>query len=98
MASQPTSGDQLVTIAAAGTTVSSDTATTLRRVLIAGTYVGSVEFYDSATAAGTAAGNLLYNVGIPALNIHRNIDVFARTRNGLVVVATGTPTLFYTKD
>lgn len=98
MSSQPTSGDSYVIVSAAGTTVSSDTGITLKKVIVPGTYIGSVEFYDSATAAGTAATNRIFNIGLPAADLHRSIDINAKARNGLVVVATGTPTLVYTKD
>ena len=98
MSSQPASGDQWVNISAAGTTVASNTNATLKRIVLAGTYVGSVEFYDSATAAGTAASNKIYDLGLPLLNQYKNIDVNARVRNGLVYVATGTPIMTFTWD
>lgn len=93
---QPTAGDIGTYVAAAGTVVVSNKNAVLRRVIIPGTFVGSVEFYDSATAAGTAAGNNIYNVGIPALNQYRSIDLNVQTRTGLVYVATGTPALTFT--
>lgn len=94
--SQPISGDQWVTVTGVGTTVTSARPTNLHRVILPGTYVGSVEWYDSATAAGTAATNLIYSVGLPTTSGVRSIDIHARTRYGLVHVATGTPTLTYT--
>lgn len=98
MANQPTSGGQYVFVSAAGTTVVTNRDANLYNVLIPGTYIGSVEFYDSATAAGTAAGNKIYQVGLPGLNQNQSISINARTRNGLTYVATGTPTVGFTWD
>ena len=96
MASQPVSGDNWKYIVAAGTTVLSDKDVTLRKVVFAGTFVGSVEFYDSATAAGTAAGNNMYNVAIPLLNAYKEVEINAQGTRGLTAVATGTPILMVT--
>lgn len=91
-------GDQYTIVSAAGSVVVSNKGVTLKRILIPGTYIGSVEFYDSATVAGTAASNNVYNVVLPGLNLNKSIDVHARTRTGLVYAATGTPTLTFTWD
>lgn len=81
-------------IQAAGTTVLSDLGPgNLMRVVLGGTYVGSVEFYDSRTAAGTAAGNLIFNLALPLLNQYKNVDLAFPFKSGLTAVATGTPTL-----
>lgn len=80
-------------IIAAGTTVLSDQAGNLVRAILPGTYVGSVEFYDSRTTAGTAAGNQIYNIGLPLTNLYRNIEMDFPFKRGLVSVATGTPTV-----
>lgn len=98
MASQPTSGDQGTLVIAAGTVVVSDKSATLKNIIFAGTFVGSVEFYDTKTAAGTAAGNNKYNVGIPLLNQYKSVEMNMRFRTGIVYVATGTPTLAFTWD
>lgn len=95
---QPVSVSQFKQVAAAGTTVISDIGAGLQNVIIGGTFVGSVEWYDSSTAAGTAAGNLIFNVGLPATFLYRSIPIAAQTKKGLVVVATGTPSLTYTYD
>lgn len=98
MANQPVSGNQFTYIAAAGTIVVTDRPTTLYNVLLPGTFVGSVEWYDTNGTAGTAAGNKIYNVALPGLNQNQSIQINARARNGLVYVATGTPTLTFTWD
>lgn len=98
MANQPTTNSAYTYVSGAGTTVVRDSNVNLQRIILHGTFVGSVEFYDSATAAGTAAGNNFYNVAIPLTNAYKSIDLGLRTRNGLVVVATGTPILTYTYD
>ena len=94
--SQPISGDQFVRVVAAGTTITSNGPTNLKRVLVSGTFIGSAEWYDTATAAGTAAGNLIYTIGLPGLNQNQSIEVHSRVRTGLTCVATGTPILTYT--
>lgn len=80
-------------VIAAGTTVLSDSKGNLARVILPGTYVGSVEFYDSRTTAGTAAGNNIYNLGLPLLNQYKNVDLDFPFKTGLTIVATGTPLL-----
>lgn len=98
MASQPTSGDQYSIIGTVGTVVLANHTTTLKRILIPGTFVGSVAFYDSPTAAGTTATNNIYNVVLPGVNTNRSIEVHARMREGLTYAATGTPTITVTWD
>ena len=90
---QPTSLPAYSTIIAAGTTVLAGGPTTIARVILPGTYVGTVELYDSPTAAGTAAGNLITSFAIPTLTTPRSVEIGARTRYGLTYVATGTPTM-----
>jgi putative Mn2+ efflux pump MntP len=98
MASQPVSGDQYVTIGTIGTTIVSDSAATLKRVIVGGTYVGSVYFYDSATIAGTAATNLVFTAAIPGAHLQNTMELNARFRNGIIATALGTPILTFTWD
>ena len=98
ISSQPIIGDQYVIVGTVGTIVVTDKTATLKRVVLPGTYVGTVAFYDTATAAGTASTNNILTVGIPLLNQYQTIDVNARVVNGLVYAATGTPTLTFTWD
>ncbi len=98
MASQPASYPTYKPVTASGTTVISDIPVNLAQVIVNGTYVGSVEFYDTAGTAGTAASNLLWNLGIPATKTNTTYPLNFRTNKGLVVVATGTPVLAYTLD
>ena len=93
---QPTSGDNFTAVSAAGSVVVSNKNATLERVIIAGTYVGSVAFYDSATVAGTAGTNLIYTAVLPGLNLNQSIDIHAHGRTGLVYAALGTPVLTFT--
>ena len=95
---QPVSYPTYKPVIAAGTTVVSDQPVNLSQIIVNGTFVGSVEFYDATTTAGTAAGNLLWNLPIPTTNINKVYSLNFQTRKGLVVVATGTPTLAYTID
>lgn len=92
--SQPVSSNLGSFIQAAGTTVlSNEGRGNLVRTILPGTFVGSVEFYDSATAAGTTAGNLMFNIGLPLINQYKSVDIGLPFRRGLTVVATGTPTV-----
>ena len=76
-----------------GTTVVSASPAVLRRVVIPGTYVGSVTISDSATAAGTAAGNRLAVFGLPATQQPISIEFGVQCRTGIVYEATGTPVM-----
>ena len=96
MSSQPTSGDQFTSVSAAGSVVISDKGATLQRVIISGTYVGSVAFYDSATVAGTAGTNLIYTAVLPGLNLNQSVEIHVYGRIGLVYAALGTPVLTFT--
>ncbi len=96
MSTQPVSADQWVSVTAAGTVVVANRTASLSRIILPGTYIGTVEFYDSPTAAGTTAAKEIYRVGIPLLNQYQHIDVFAQAKTGLTYVATGTPTLTFT--
>lgn len=70
-----------------------DRPVVLAKVVVPGTYVGTTAFYDSATAAGTAATNLVMSIGLPALRYPDSLDLNMQFRNGLVVTKTGTPSL-----
>ena len=89
---QPVSGYNYYVIPdGVGTYVLTDRASKLYGVAIPGTYVGTMKVYDSATAAGTAATNLLLSKGIPATVLSQNILFEAQCKKGIVVEATGTP-------
>lgn len=66
---------------------------TLKRIIIPGTFIGSVSFFDAAAIAGTAASNLILTVGLPASGVPNVIDVDANVRDGIVYASTGTPTM-----
>ena len=95
---EPANGFQWAKVSG-GTSITlvSDRNTYFKRIVVPGTYVGTLALYDSATVAGTTAGNNFMTIGLPALNHPNDIDVDARLRNGLVYDATGTPlvTLIY---
>lgn len=80
-------------VSAAGTTVLTNRTTTLVRVVVPGTYVGTVNIFDSATAAGTSASTQIVSLGLPATSVAGHIEVGAKCSNGLTYAATGTPTL-----
>ena len=100
MANQPYSGAQSGTVGTAGpgTIVVKNTSGNLYRVIIPGTYVGSVTFHDAATAAGTTASSAIITLGLPGVNTFRSIDIGVRFRTGLVYETTGTTSMVYVWD
>jgi len=78
---------------AASTAVIKNMKTVLGKIVIPGTYVGTVAFYDSSTAAGTADGNTILTVGLPTTSIPQSLDLGIQCKNGLTVTSDGTPTL-----
>lgn len=65
----------------------------LYRVVIPGTYVGTVNIFDSSTIAGTSASNQIISLPIPNTNVGGNIELGLRVRNGITYAATGTPSV-----
>jgi hypothetical protein len=93
---QPSSGYQYNAVAggtAASTTVLKSTNAVLQSIIIPGTYVGSLVFFDSATAAGTATTNQVLALGLPATAVPASLLIEAEFRNGLTYTASGTPTV-----
>ena len=76
-----------------GTTVLSNQPTVLVRVVLPGTYVGTVIMHDSASATGTSTTSPVYTLPIPTINGPvSSIEIGAQCKNGLTIEATGTPT------
>ena len=92
---QPVSGDQYVIITGVGSVVLAGGVATLKRVFLPGSYIGTVSFYDSATVAGTAAGNNVITFGstVDSNSMNRSVELNARCIRGLVYTAQGTPTM-----
>ena len=86
-------GDNWRAISGVGSIVLSDQQTTFRSVTLSGTYVGTVVFYNSATVAGTTAGNQIISLGLPATSDFRTISLNKNCTNGLVYAASGTPVM-----
>lgn len=95
---QPVAAPQPVVIGTIGTTVVSSESASLQSILLPGTFVGTVIFHNASSAAGTSATSPVYTVGIPLLNQYKDIKVNAQFNKGIVVEATGTPTLTFTWD
>lgn len=93
MASQPVdSGDMWTSVSGGvGTAVLKDMKASLVRVVVPGTYVGTINFHDASTAAGTTATSQILSLGIPATSVPFDLEVGANCKNGLVYQATGTP-------
>jgi len=67
----------------------------LQRILVGGTFVGTIAFYDSATIAGTTATNEVWSFGNPTTTFPQAYEIGANLRSGLVYTATGTPVLTF---
>lgn len=92
--SQPISGDQWTKISGGvGTVVVAARQSVLKRVVIPGTYVGSVTLHDASAAAGTTSTSGFLTFGLPTTSIPQSIEVNANCKNGLVYEATGTPVM-----
>ena len=79
--------------AGAGTIALADRTASLVRVVIPGTYVGTVSFHDAASVTGTTATSMITSFGIPNTNVSGHIEIGANCKNGLVYQATGTPVM-----
>ena len=95
---QPVSGDQWANISGVGSVVIANRNVTLKRIVIPGTYVGTVAFYNSDTVAGTTAAKNFLTVGLPVTSIPQSFEVNANCTEGIVYAASGTPTLLILWD
>ena len=81
---------QTTRITGAGSVVISNHQGIFHRLIIPGTFIGTIAFYDSSTVAGTAAGNLLFSVGDPTHAVYPQVfPIGINYRNGLVYAAAG---------
>jgi len=91
---QPPSGYQYTKISGGvGTTVIKAANAVLERIVIPGTYVGSITIHNSATAAGTSATTPIVTLGLPTTSIPQSIELGVECRNGITYEATGTPVM-----
>lgn len=91
---QPVSQYQATTISGGvGTTVIKNEGAVLQRILIPGTYVGSITFHNAPSAAGTSATTPILTLGLPTTSIPQSLECNIWCRNGLVYEATGTPVM-----
>ena len=74
-----------------GTTVVSAAPATVKRVIWGGTYVGTIDIHDAATAAGTNGSSSITTIGIPLLRYPDSLEINLHCKNGIVVAETGTP-------
>lgn len=89
---QPSSGLQYTKISGgAGTAVVKDSNAVLERIVIPGTYVGTLVVHNSASAAGTSATTPIITIGLPTTTIPQSINLGIECRNGITYEATGTP-------
>jgi hypothetical protein len=96
---QPTAGEQWVSVSGGvGTTVVSDKNVVLKRIIVPGTYVGTINFHDAVSAVGTTATSQILSLGLPTTTIPFQLELNAQCKKGLVYQATGTPVLTFTWD
>lgn len=68
----------------------------LNRIILAGTIVGTVTFYDSLTTAGTAASNVIFSFGDPTHTTYPLVlPIGAIYNRGLTYTYAGTPGLTF---
>jgi|SRR3990167_3236482 len=92
MSSQPVSGDNWAVVGTGvGTNVVSAGPSVLKKVVIPGTYVGTLNIHDSASASGTTGTSQILSLGLPATVLAQNINLEVNCRYGIVYQATGTP-------
>lgn len=68
-----------------------DSAAYLKRIIIPGTYVGTISIDNSATVAGTVSTSNIFIIGLPTTSIPTVIDCDIQCNQGLLYQATGTP-------
>lgn len=90
---QPLEGYQWANIGTVGTVTLTNREATLVRVIVPGTYVGTVIFHDAVGTAGTTATSQIATFGLPATSVAGHIEIGARVVHGLTYMATGTPNL-----
>ena len=90
---QPVAQAQYYAIGTIGTNVISNESASLVRVVVPGTYVGTVIIHDAAATDGTTATSPILTFGLPATNYPRSVDVGATFRKGIVTEQTGTPVI-----
>ena len=91
--SQPVSSYKPIRFQSPGTTVVSGVPITIHNLVRAAILAGTVDMYDSATAAGTAASNLILSLGTATTMEAGGLQVKTldwETRKGLTIVASGT--------
>ena len=75
---------------AAGSTVVCARNGVLANLVIGADKEGTVTFYDSATAAGTSATNLMFAINNNSGSIPTNVLINTRVRDGIVAYKGGT--------
>jgi hypothetical protein len=98
MSQQPVSGNQYYVVGTVGTNVVSNQPATLIRVVIPGTYVGSVALQDASSTAGTTATSKVLTFGLPATAIPSSVEIGVQFKKGIVAEQTGTPSLVLVWD
>lgn len=89
---QPTSGYNYTSISGGvGTAVVKDKNAYLKRVVVPGTFVGTLNLHDAPSAAGTTSTSQVLSLGLPTTSIPQSLEMDIQFKNGLVYQATGTP-------
>ena len=83
-------GDSFTSIGAAATTLITGRPVALRTLNILGTGNGTLAVYNSATVAGTAAGNLLLTIPFLSVVAPTAVPFNMNFNNGIVTTVTGT--------
>jgi len=84
------SGDSFVSIGAAEVTLIADRQAALRTLTVRGTGNGTLAVYNSATAAGTASGNLILTIPFLSVVPFTTFPLNINFNEGIVATVTGT--------
>lgn len=83
-------GDSFTSIGAAATTLVTGRQATLKNLVVRGTGNGTLEVYNSETAAGTAAGNLILTVPFLSVTAPAVHPMNINFNTGIITTVTGT--------
>ena len=77
-----------------GTVVLKDAPGVLHRIVIPGTFLGTIQFDDASASTGTVAASQIFAFGNPTYTTYPQAFEFGVAfRHGLVYRSTGTPTV-----
>lgn len=74
-----------------GTTVVKNMSGIVERIIVPGTFIGTINIHDASSATGTTSTSQILSMGIPATSQPFSLMVGVGVKNGILYQATGTP-------